>query len=428
MLYLTIAYLLLFTLGINLNYLPNSYDESRIFGVFLSFLSIFFIIKSNFYFKESTILIFLIIILYLIVNFNAFSIFCLQDIVLWMLSFFIFLGLLKVDFDGRMNLYLLLIFVLISVFPVFFIFLSIFSFLYEGGWYSWQFYSGSIRVFDSYIVPVFWLSLFLLKKRILIINKIYLYIGFFIFLALLFNGARSALLSIVFPLSVLWLVDKKNCYLVRNIFFALVSSLFVYKLIYIIRNYMHENDLNIGIYRLSTSFRYEMWMFLFEKWKNNSFLGLGGGFLAETQYQYGHHAHNIWLRLIFEWGWVGVILICFFIHQLYFLFKSKVDPILKMGVFSILIDATFSGSFIYPVSQISCILFMALAFSYMRINLTENKKLTKFLIFIYILFFLYIISCYFWVDLLCVGCESLDGRSAPFFWENGGAKHLQISK
>ncbi|MCH7384505.1 O-antigen ligase family protein [Acinetobacter dispersus] len=427
MLYLITTYLLMFNLGVNLNYLQNIYDEYRLFEILISFICIFLVLKSNINFSKSTLLFFIVIFVFLVFNLNFFNIFSLQDILLWMVSFFIFLALLEVDFEKRKNLYPLLIFVLISVLPIFFIFLSIFNFLYEGKWYSWQFYSGSIRIFDSYIVTVFWLSLFLFKKKFFIVSKIYFYIIFLIFLALLFNGARSALISIIFPLSILWFVDKENRYLVHKSFFALGSALFLYKLIYIIRNYIHANDLNSNVYRLSTSFRYEMWMFMFEKWKITPFLGLNGGFLADIQYQYGSHAHNIWLRLIFEWGGVGIILVLFFLYQLYILFKSKIDPIIKMGVIAIIIDSNFSGNFIYPASQVSCILFLALAFSYIKREFNINNTLSKALLLLYMLLFFYIVMNYFLGDLSCVGCENIEGRAAPFFWENGGSKHLQKS-
>lgn len=427
MLYLITIYLLLFNMGVNLNYLPNIYDEYRLFEILISFICFFLVLKSNITFSKSTSLAFFVIFVFLVFNLNFFNIFSLQDIVLWVISFFIFLALVKVDFEERKKLYSLLIFALISVLPIFFIFLSFFNFLYEGKWYGWQFYSGSIRIFDSYIVPVFWLSIFLFKKKFLITNKIYICIIFLIFLALLFNGARSALISIIFPLSILWFIDKENRYLIRNNFFALGFALFLYKLIYITRNYIHANDLNANIYRLSTSFRYEMWMFMFEKWKDNPFLGVGGGFLADIRYQYGSHAHNIWLRLIFEWGGVGLILVLFFLYQLYLLFNSKIDPVLKMGVFAIIIDASFSGNFVYPASQVSCILFLALAFSYIKKDFNVNKGLSKALILLYGLLLFYIVINYFLGDLSCIGCENIEGRATPFFWENGGSKHLQKS-
>ncbi|MFI8034545.1 O-antigen ligase family protein, partial [Acinetobacter sp. ABJ_C3_5] len=215
--------------------------------------------------------------------------------------------------------------------------------------------------------------------------------------------------------------------LVNRILKAFGVSFLLYNFIYIIRNLMHGNSLDINIARLSTSRRSEMWVFMYDKWKENPFIGLGGGFLAKEHYIHGYHAHNLWLRLIFEWGGVGVILLIFILNQIYILFNSKVDPVLKMGVLSIIIDATFSGSFVYPASQMSCILFLALAFSYIKQPdfISQNLISSKILILLYIFLFFYIILKFFWMDVSCFGCMSQEGRLAPFFWEYGGTSHLK---
>ncbi len=61
------------------------------------------------------------------------------------------------------------------------------------------------------------------------------------------------------------------------------------------------------VMRVGTSMRAEMWSFVFEQWKEKPWSGVGGGYLSEIQYKYGHHIHNLYLRLIFEWGIVGCI-------------------------------------------------------------------------------------------------------------------------
>lgn len=427
MIHLFIIYLLLFSFGFRLGYLNNQYDELRLLQIILTSFSIVFLLKSNFIFKKNTIFILFAICLFLILNISNFNIFEVQDILMWLSLFLIFLSLLKVDFQSSKTQNYLSILVLGCVIPLFFIFLFVYDFLILGVKNDWGIYYGSVRVFDSFIIPIFWLAFFLLKQENKIIGKVYFYAVLLIGLALFFNGARSALLSIIFPLLLLWIIKKDYRSLANRSVKPLVFSFFLYNFIYFVRNFIHTNNLDTNIARLSTSRRYEMWVFMYEKWKQNPFVGLGGGFLAKEQYIHGHHAHSLWFRLIFEWGVIGFILIFFILHQTYFLFKSKADPILKMGVFSILIDATFSGNFIYPASQMSCILFLAFAFSYIKENSPSSQSLiaSKILILLYSFLFFYIVLNFFWMDVSCFGCMSADGRLAPFFWEYGGSSHLK---
>lgn len=122
------------------------------------------------------------------------------------------------------------------------------------------------------------------------------------------------------------------------------------------------------VMRSGTSLRAEMWHFVFEQWKKYPFSGLGGGYLSRIQYQYGHHIHNLYLRLIFEWGAIGCIFLVWMTYQLVKLFLNKGSlPIAKAGVAAILIDAMFSGNMVYPTSQIACIFFIAFAFSQRKV-------------------------------------------------------------
>ena len=101
----------------------------------------------------------------------------------------------------------------------------------------------------------------------------------------------------------------------------------------------------------------------------------GGGYLSEIQYKYGHHIHNLYLRLIFEWGIVGCIFLVWMIYQVIKLFRDKnALPIAKAGVVAILVDAMFSGSMVYPASQMACILFLAFAFSQRQ----QSKEYLKY--------------------------------------------------
>ena len=57
------------------------------------------------------------------------------------------------------------------------------------------------------------------------------------------------------------------------------------------------------------------------------------------------------------------VFLVWMIYQVIKLFRDKnALPIAKAGVVAILVDAMFSGSMVYPASQMACILFLAFAF------------------------------------------------------------------
>ncbi|EHU2779563.1 O-antigen ligase domain-containing protein, partial [Acinetobacter baumannii] len=164
-----------------------------------------------------------------------------------------------------------------------------------------------------------------------------------------------------------------------------------------------------------------------KQWKQHPFTGVGGGYLSKIQYAYGHHIHNLYLRLIFEWGIIGLIFCIWMLTQLIGLFKDKtVSLILKVGVIAVLVDAMFSGSMVYPASQIACVLFIAFTFSHRELTSSSqySSRSTKILIALWGVLFLYITIMYLGQDLTCWSCGSYGGRMAPNFWFYGGAEHL----
>lgn len=429
MFYLIVLYLIFYILGINLGYLGNSFDEYRLFEILLALCACVFLLTKKINFNKKELVLFICLFIYLLYGINEKSIFFIQDLLMWLSLFFICLALYKKNCLDSKKENIIAILILFSILPCFFIFASIFNLIKDNTWYDWQLNSGTIRIFDSYIVPIFWFSLYLYNKNNKIIHNFYYFICFLIGLALFFNGARSALMSLIIPLLILLFILKKDKIIIVKTNLILIFSFLVYFFLNYIRNFMHNSNVDLGISRFTTSKRYEIWNFMYEHWKNSPILGVGGGFLAKEQYLYGHHSHNLFLRLVFEWGVIGLVIIIFLIYQMYRLIKSKVNPILKMGVLSILIDAMFSGNFIYPASQIICIFFIIMTFS--NINSTKYEGdliLSKTVILCYIGLFVYVLFNFLWVDITCIRCYSGVGRAAPFFWHYGGSEHLEISK
>lgn len=422
MLYIVFIFLIAHTFGVDFGYLESFYDEYRLLHLLIAAFSVLYIILLKNNLEKRVVYILAIAFFYLVFNFNNFNIFEIQDVALWVSYLLIFVSLVKLNYDKYESLLALL--VLISVLPCLFIFLSIVSLIETGNWYDWQTMPGNIRIFDSYLLFVFWLNLYLIESKI--IKKVYLVVAFLIGLALFFSGARSAILSIIAPLIILWFFYKEYRSFINKIFVALIGAFSIYQITYLIKYFLFGNALENQLARLSTSRRYEMWTFMYDNWINSPFGGLGGGFLAKSQYIYGHHAHNLFLRLIFEWGVIGGLIVFLIFYELYILLKANVDPILKMGVIAILIDANFSGNFIYPVTSVGCILFLAITYSKLESNQKENNfLLSKLILLLFYFLYLYLLFLFFRDDFICIGCSSEAGRSAPFFWEYGGSEHLK---
>ncbi|WP_347019409.1 O-antigen ligase family protein [Acinetobacter calcoaceticus] len=309
-----------------------------------------------------------------------------------------------------------------SFIPCLFILISIINFILYKQWFDWQFNSGTIRIYDSVIVPIFFFLIFLKNKNYPYFHYFYPIAIFFFALAWFFDGARSALLAVMTGLLVFFISTRKS----RNLVLQTCGYIFLAFLVY--KSTIHFADKNtMTVMRIGTSMRAEMWKFVFEQWKEKPWTGVGGGYLSEIQYKYGHHIHNLYLRLIFEWGIVGCIFLVWMIYQVVRLFIDKnALPIAKAGLAAILVDAMFSGSMVYPASQIACVLFIAFTFSQRKLSFSSKFSflLTKILIGLWGAIFFYITIMYLGQDLMCWGCGSYAERMAPNFWFYGAAEHL----
>ncbi|ENV95123.1 O-antigen ligase family protein [Acinetobacter calcoaceticus] len=309
-----------------------------------------------------------------------------------------------------------------SFIPCLFILISIINFILYKQWFDWQFNSGTIRIYDSVIVPIFFFLIFLRNKNYPYFHYFYPIAIFFFALAWFFDGARSALLAVMTGLLVFFISTRKS----RNLVLQTCGYIFLAFLVY--KSTIHFADKNtMTVMRIGTSMRAEMWKFVFEQWKEKPWTGVGGGYLSEIQYKYGHHIHNLYLRLIFEWGIVGCIFLVWMIYQVVRLFIDKnALPIAKAGLAAILVDAMFSGSMVYPASQIACVLFIAFTFSQRKLSFSSKFSflLTKILIGLWGAIFFYITIMYLGQDLMCWGCGSYAERMAPNFWFYGAAEHL----
>ncbi len=421
---LIVTYLITALLGYQIGWSVFQYDELRLlhFPLALCALLILIFTKKIEYSISTQITFFLIGVLTAI-QITTYSIFQFQELWSAIALLFIF-SALAYDLKNVKNIEHSLALVVFSAFiPCLFIFVSITNFIFYKQWFDWQFNSGTIRIYDSVIVPIFFFLIFLNNKNYPYFHYFYPFASFFFALAWFFDGARSALLAVATGLLVFVIYSRENRKLI------LQSCIYIFFAFLVYKTTIYFADKNtMTVMRVGTSMRTEMWSFVFEQWKEKPWFGVGGGYLSEIQYKYGHHMHNLYLRLIFEWGIVGCIFLVWMIYQVVKLFRDKdALPITKAGLIAILVDAMFSGSMVYPASQIACILFLAFAFSQSEQSkeyLKSPYRLMKLLIGLWGALFLYITIMYLGQDLTCWGCTSYVGRMAPNFWEYGSTQHL----
>lgn len=420
----TTIYLIIALLGYQIGWSFFQYDELRLlqFPLALCALLILIFTKKREYSIFTQITFFLIGIL-ISIQLTNYNIFQFQE--LWSAITLLFiLSALTYTLKNVGNIEHGIALIIVSSFiPCLFILISILNFVICKQWFEWQFNSGTIRIYDSIIVPIFFFLIFFKNKNYPYFHYFYPIAIFFFALAWFVDGARSALLAVMTGLLVFFICARKN----RNLVLQTCGYIFLAFLVY--KSTIHFADKNtMTVMRTGTSMRAEMWKFVFEEWKEKPWTGVGGGYLSEIQYKYGHHIHNLYLRLIFEWGIVGCIFLVWMIYQVVRLFIDKsVLPIAKAGVTAILIDAMFSGSMVYPASQMACILFLAFAVSQRQHSKEYFKyscRVTKILISLWGALFLYITIMYLGQDLTCWGCASYVGRMAPNFWFYGGTEHL----
>ncbi|MFL4394880.1 O-antigen ligase family protein [Acinetobacter pittii] len=424
-LFLLVAiYLITALLGYQIGWSVIEYDELRLlqFPLALCALLVLIFTKKIEYSISTQITFFLISVLTAI-QITTYSIFQFQELWSAIALLFIFFGL-KYELRNIKKIANGLALIVVSAFiPCLFICISIANFILYKQWFDWQFNSGTIRIYDSVIVPIFFFLIFLKNKNFPYFHYFYPVATFFFALAWFFDGARSALLAVAIGLLFFFIYSLENRKLI------LQSCIYIFLAFLVYKTTLYFADKNtMSVIRAGTSMRAEMWTFVFEQWKEKPWSGVGGGYLSKNQYKYGHHIHNLYLRLIFEWGIVGCIFLVWIIYQVIKLFRDKnALPIAKAGVVAILVDAMFSGSMVYPASQMACILFLAFAFSQRQQSKEYLKypyRLTKLLIALWGAVFIYITIVYLGQDLMCWGCGSYDGRMAPNFWFYGAAEHL----
>lgn len=432
MLYLVIFFLSLFLLGQNFSWLTNEYDELRLLEILLiSLLGLCYLLnkKEQYISKTDGLAVFLIGLAAIFLSYWHLSIYQIYDLIQFIGLFLLFISLSHTDLTSHRSHIMMTLLLILCCIPFINLFFSVFELLSSGIWYRWQFNAGSPRVIDSVLVVLFWLG-FYLKDKTGFMQKFYPVFSLLLFLGLFFDGARAALLSIIVPLFILFIMSSQQR---KSVLINAIGILIAYVIFYLTHYYylqLYPDHRILNVARYSSSGRAEMWQFAVQQWFNHPIMGLGGGYLASIQYHIAQHMHNVYFRLIFEWGIVGFVFLSWIFIKLFQLFRSEIPIVLKMGVLAIMIDGFLSGNFIYPAAQVICILFLALAFQ-SKTQITAAKNLSqqgvnqKYLFALFYCIFIILVVSFLGDDFLCRGCAGMQGTAWPYFWEYGHSTGLE---
>ncbi|WOE31078.1 MULTISPECIES: O-antigen ligase family protein [unclassified Acinetobacter] len=222
----------------------------------------------------------------------------------------------------------------------------------QGNPIQWYGYFPNYRMLDDALLPCLFLVWFwqstttnkILQFSLTLVATLYN-------LSFLLNGARANLLAIFSTLLLLGLFYRQSF---RVILPSIISTLAACSLYAILTTLQIEN-IGSPLIRTSSSGRIDLWIKSIQLWLDAPILGVGGGnFIFQQPYLFSAHPHNWILQWLAEWGMAGLIMTFFLIYiikKIYDLHQQL--PIFLIGfLISFLMNILFSGTLIYPLSQI----------------------------------------------------------------------------
>jgi O-antigen ligase len=230
--------------------------------------------------------------------------------------------------------------------------LSIVDLWLSGTWNDWQLVFSTIREFDDALLP----CLFLLWHRpgglarprmtplVWLLSTLYL-------LALWQDGARSVLLSATTGLLLVAFLRKESALLRLPVSSIAVAGAAFYGM----RGLLDSGNTTHTVFRLSSSYRSDLWGGLVESWLRSPWVGIGGAQFGRND---GHpiamHPHNIALQWIGEYGLLGVsavVVLGLLLHRVIGVHR-KIPTFCLGGLIACVMNSLFSGAFVYPLSQL----------------------------------------------------------------------------
>ncbi|WP_180075327.1 O-antigen ligase family protein [Acinetobacter sp. YH12254] len=408
------------------------YDQARIFGL----LIYTYIIMYGFYKNKKNSLnkkIFLysiVLVVYLLVSiiFHPYFYFSLTEFVMLYLLAYATYIFSTIDFKKKNIDIFLLILCLLPVYNILLFFICVYMSFHTGGLIGWHGWADNYRFFDSMLIlPIFLCLYFIAKKNIF--SKYFFILYFFYILMLFFDGARSALISIIIPIFLAFFIYTKY----RKI---LSISIIIYFLAFTVHTlYLRFNPLSIGtVFRDTASGRYELWLYGIRRFLEKPLFGHGGAnFSLDTQ-EYLSSPHNLIIQFMSEWGTGGILLIVLLFWLYSYLLKNikGLSPFIVLCAIAILIDGLFSGLFILPMSQMNFMLVIGLLLNQINqhrvagiVDPSFNYQFYKYIFSVVALICIGYFLIFHWGDITCLNCMGMEGVNTPRFWRGGKSLHLQ---
>ncbi|BFM99930.1 hypothetical protein MOXK02_14890 [Moraxella sp. K02] len=231
----------------------------------------------------------------------------------------------------------------------------------------------NIRYYDDALLPLIFLLWYqpgFLKRFTKTTNLI---VSFFL-LTLWLDAARANWLGISAGLIAIVLFYPKGYQKILNPLISILISFISYRII----QCFDTSAVQYTVLRGEDGTRWRMWIGAWYQWLQNPFKGLGGGnfvFAEEINPLKIGHPHNLIVQLVVEWGVTGLLISFLIICSTQWLInkRSQVPAILFAGSIALLVNMLLSGAHVYPVSQMTILIYFCFIISIIQIKLNGRS-------------------------------------------------------
>lgn len=426
--------------GLSGAWVDNTYDQWRIFQIIIllcfGLYSILFrckIFRINYFF----ILMVLLLIISCILAFSPARAFA--DFSLYFLLFNFGLVLIKINNESpQLFSKVAALLAVIPILTLIFLPLSVYD-KFNGGYGDWYQGFSNIRMLDDALLPCLfmlwarpaWLAKNPLKSQLFNHSKSasIVLLSTLNLLSFWLNGSRAVLLSVFAGLLMVWLCKKSSFQMTRLALGSLALSFSVFLMIRYLTVQDSIKNVGVPLVRMDSSGRDVLWQKSINLWLNHPVFGIGGNNFSLYKPNGGviaNHPHDIPLQFLCEWGVAGIFIILAIglLYQKIFKFRQQVPYYLFSGSIAVAINSLFSGTMIYPASQLFNIFLLSFTLSYVfKPNLNDNNVLLNkvYCYKLVCIFAIIIMLAIHGQDLFLLSYDAPE--KWPRFWLNGAILH-----
>lgn len=231
----------------------------------------------------------------------------------------------------------------------------------------------NIRYYDDALLPLIFLLWYrpsFLKR----FSKTTTLIASFFLLTLWLDAARANWLGISVGLSAIVLFYPKGYQKILKPLISILISFILYRII----QCFDTSAAQYTVLREEDGTRWRMWLNAWHHWLANPLMGLGGGnfvFAKEINPLKIGHPHNLIVQLVVEWGVTGLLISFLIVYIVRWIFnkRSQLPAILFAGIITLLVNMLLSGAHVYPVSQMTMLIYFCFVMSNIQINLNSRS-------------------------------------------------------